>query len=108
MIYDSSDGEEYMPEVSDSESDGDSTKRQLNTQRARLFAAAAPTVPTAVAQAGDTSSTDMLSVRRQRLEGVVHTFGKNSALARIGIPGLQYHLINGSFAQPCATSFIVD
>ena len=43
MIYDSSDVEEYMLEVSNSESDGDSTKRQLSTQRARLFAAAAPT-----------------------------------------------------------------
>ena len=37
MIYDSSDGKEYMAKVSDSESDGYSTKRQLNTQRARLL-----------------------------------------------------------------------
>ena len=40
-----------MPEVSDNESDGDSTKRQLNTQRSRLFTAAAPIVPTPVSQA---------------------------------------------------------
>ena len=96
-----------MPEVSDSESDGDSMKRQLNTQRARLFAAAAPIVPSTVAQAGDTSSADMSPARRQRLEGVVHTSGKNS-VKRIGIADLQYHLIDGSFAQPSTTSFIVD
>ena len=64
--------------MSDSEFDGESTKRQLNTQRARLFAAAAPIVPTPVAQAGDTSSADMPPERRQMLEGVVHTSGKNS------------------------------
>ena len=71
-----------MPEVSDSESDGESTKRQLNTQRARLFAAAAPIVPTPVAQAGDTSSADMPPERRQRLEGVVHISGKNSVKSK--------------------------
>ena len=54
MINDSSNGEEYMPEVSDNEADGDSTKRQPNTLRARLFAAAASTVPTPIAQAGGT------------------------------------------------------
>ena len=73
-----------MPEVSDSESDGDTTKRRLNTQHARLFAAAAPTVPTSVAQAGNTSSADIPPVRRQRLEGVVHTFGKNSVKSKNG------------------------
>ena len=31
VIYDNSDCEEYTPEVNDSESDGDSTKRVLNT-----------------------------------------------------------------------------
>ena len=72
MILDNSDGEEYMPEVSDSVSNGDSTKRQLNTQRARMFAVAAPIVPTPVAQAGDTSSADISPVRRRRLEGIVH------------------------------------
>ena len=77
MIYDSSDGEEYMQKVGDSESDSDSTKHQLNTQHAKLFAAAAPTVPTPVGQAGGTSSADMPPVRRQRLEGIVHTFGQN-------------------------------
>ena len=71
-----------MPEVSDSESDGESTKRQLNTQRARLFAAATPIVPTPVTQAGDTSSADMPPERRQRLEGVVHTSGKNSVKSK--------------------------
>ena len=78
MIYDSRDGKEYMPEVSDSESDGDSTKHQLNTQHARLFATTPPTVPTPVDQACDTSSADMPPVKRQRSEEVVQTFGKNS------------------------------
>ena len=73
-----------MPEVSDSESDGDSTKCQLSTQRARLFAAAAPTVATTVSQAGGTSFTDIPPVRRQRLEGVVHTFGKNLLKSKNG------------------------
>ena len=84
QIHDSSDGEEYMLEVSDSESDGDGTKRQLNTQRARPFAAAAPTVPTPVAQAGGTSSADMPPMRRQKLEGIIHIFGKNSAKSKNG------------------------
>ena len=82
IIYDSSDGEEYMPEVSDSESDGDCTKRQLNTQRDRLFAATAPTVPT--------------------------PSWRYVIRARMGIAGRQYHLIDGSFAQSSTTSFIVD
>ena len=84
MIYDSSDGEEYMLEVSDSGSDGDSTNRQLNTQPARPFAAAAPTVLTPVAQSGGTSSADMPPMRRQRLEEVVHTFGKNLVKSKNG------------------------
>ena len=70
--------------MSDSESDGVSTKCQLNTQRARLFAAAVPTVPTPVVQAGGTSSADMPPVRKQRLEGVVHIFGKNSVKNKNG------------------------
>ena len=82
IINDRSNGEEYMPEVSDNESDGNSTKRQRNTQSSRLFAAAAPTVPTPVAQTGGTLSADMLPVKRQRLEGVVHTFDKNSVKSK--------------------------
>ena len=105
MIYDSSDGEEYMPEVSDNESNGDSTKRQLNTQRARLFAAAVPTVPTPVAQAGGTSSADMLPVRRQRLEELVHTFVKNSVKSKNGhrwftVPPNRWQLRNIIYSRP--------
>ena len=104
MIYDSSNGEEYMPEVSVSESDGDGTKRQLNTQRARLFAAAAPIVPTPVAQADGTSSADMPPAKRPRLEGVVHTFGKNSVKSK---NGYRWSTVPPNRRQFCTTQDII-